>query len=230
MWGRQGSVESRSLVAGPAGPPPRPLHSPKLRRLLLSSPGAPPTGERGRRLEKTGALRASGASHEGPSGKTGKEWGDRPLGSACGPPLTSVCPYVGLETVVILVFLAADSTLIGPWNKGEEGTRQPALTPATTRPRTRGEASRHRQLCIKGAGLVQRAALTLGGKVAQGPGEMAQSWKPGGLGLVPGLPQLAERRWASHFPSLGLHFQMCKKETVTSSANSHPSSLRGERG
>ena len=39
-------------------------------------------------------------------------------------PLTSVRPYVGLETVVILVLLATDSTLIGPWKTGKEGTGQ----------------------------------------------------------------------------------------------------------
>lgn len=43
-----------------------------------------------------------------------------------GTPLTSVCPDVGLETVVIFVLLATDSTLIGPWKTGKEETGQPA--------------------------------------------------------------------------------------------------------
>ena len=41
-------------------------------------------------------------------------------------PPTSVCADVGLETVVIFVLLATDSTLVGPWKTGKEDTGQPA--------------------------------------------------------------------------------------------------------
>ena len=51
-----------------------------------------------------------------------------------GTPLTSVCPDVGLETVVIFVLLATDSTLIGPWKTGKERRVSQHLLCTTKRP------------------------------------------------------------------------------------------------
>lgn len=79
--------------------------------------GLYPTADRGRGLD----LWWGGP---GDIYKPGREWGGAALGSASGTPLTSVRPDVGLETVVILVFLATDSTLIGSWKTGKEGTGQ----------------------------------------------------------------------------------------------------------
>lgn len=49
-------------------------------------------------------------------------------------PLTSVCPDVGLETVVIFVLLATDSALIGPWKPGKKGLVSQHLMRTSTRP------------------------------------------------------------------------------------------------
>lgn len=49
MWGRQGSVESRSLVAGPAGPPP----APALPQVKEASPLLPRCPSDWRKREET---------------------------------------------------------------------------------------------------------------------------------------------------------------------------------
>lgn len=51
-------------------------------------------------------------------------------------PLTSVCPHVRLEAVVVLVLLATDPAFIGPWKTVGEG---PISYLVSTRPRTTGQ-------------------------------------------------------------------------------------------
>ena len=125
-WEDAGHVgQSRALLAEArwhvlCTPPhsiPTPGCSPKLRRPLPFASGPTSTAK--------SALRSSSRGQHGK--KTGSGWGGRgPSALPRYTPLTSVCPDVGLETVVIFVLLATDSTLIGPWKTGKEETGQPA--------------------------------------------------------------------------------------------------------
>lgn len=59
---------------------------------------------------------------------------------------------MGLETVVILVLLATDSTLIGPWKTGKKGTAQPAPRQAARRPQGLRGCLRELLALLKGQG------------------------------------------------------------------------------
>lgn len=152
--------------------------------------GLPPAAERGRGLQ---LWRRGVRGH--PQGGPGRTPDRERGGAALSPaPLTSVCPYVGLETVIIFVLLATDSTLIGSWTTEKEGTGQsvpnmcnhevpgPAvMSPSSMNSVTRGQGSSN------GLSSPRQA------KGQQGPAETALSRRLGGQGLVHKfLPQLSK--------------------------------------
>lgn len=123
-------------------PPPQVKEAPSL---LLGSPFY--CRKRERSLGLTGPL----VTQEGSRWKTRQRTGS-PLTLPRGTPLTSVCAYVGLETVVILVLLATDSTLIGPWKQARKGLLSQHPKEAAMRPQCLRGCLRGLLALLKGQG------------------------------------------------------------------------------